>query len=142
MTRDPQYSLRLTIVVILSSWRLCLIPRRRAPVGDEGVIEGDAPPMCAAISAAHDVPDGVVVHKWRQRLPIASQGQGCGAEDVQIGVVMRHGHHDWVQCARAVPIEQKIERRGIKLRREGPERVGPCPKCGGEDRFAINTKKI
>jgi putative DNA primase/helicase len=50
-------------------------------------------------------------------------------------------HRGWVQRARAVPIETEIERRGIKLRREGLERVGPCPKCGGDDRFAINTKK-
>lgn len=46
-------------------------------------------------------------------------------------------HHDWVQRARAIPIEAEIERRSFKLRREGLERVG----AGGEDRFAINTKK-
>jgi hypothetical protein len=47
----------------------------------------------------------------------------------------------WVDRARAVHIEDVIERRGIKLRRQGVELVGPCPKCGGEDRFAINIKK-
>jgi hypothetical protein len=52
-----------------------------------------------------------------------------------------HEHQDWVQRARAVPIEREIERRGIKLKRNGLERVGACPKCGGDDRFAINTKK-
>ena len=50
-------------------------------------------------------------------------------------------HQDWVQRARTVPIEREIERRGVKLRREGLERVGACPKCGGDDRFAINIKK-
>ena len=30
---------------------------------------------------------------------------------------------------------------GLKLQRVGLERVGACPKCGGDDRFAINTKK-
>ena len=50
-------------------------------------------------------------------------------------------HHDWVQRAKAVPIEREIERRGLKLRRIGLERVGACPKCGGDDRFAINIKK-
>src|SRR5262249_25937848 len=50
-------------------------------------------------------------------------------------------HRDWVERARAVPIEQETERRGFKLRREGLERVGACLKCGGDDRFAINTKK-
>jgi Protein of unknown function (DUF3631)/CHC2 zinc finger len=52
-----------------------------------------------------------------------------------------HEHQDWVRRARAVPIEREIERRGIKLKRNGLERVGACPKCGGEDRFAINIKK-
>jgi hypothetical protein len=52
-----------------------------------------------------------------------------------------HEHQDWVQRAKAVPIEREIERRGVKLRRVGPEHIGACPQCGGDDRFAINTKK-
>jgi hypothetical protein len=49
---------------------------------------------------------------------------------------------DWVERARAVSIKHEIDRRGIKLVRQGlAEFVGPCPKCGGDDRFAINTKK-
>jgi DNA primase len=52
-----------------------------------------------------------------------------------------HEHEDWVQRARAVPIDAEIQRRGIKLRRVGAECVGPCPKCGGDDRFGINIKK-
>ena len=52
-----------------------------------------------------------------------------------------HEHEEWVRLARAVPIQTEIERRGIKLRRSGAELIGPCPRCGGEDRFAINTKK-
>lgn len=47
----------------------------------------------------------------------------------------------WVMRARGVPIENEIARRGIKLRREGQELVGPCPHCGGDDRFAINLAK-
>jgi putative DNA primase/helicase len=39
-----------------------------------------------------------------------------------------------------VPIESEIARRGIKLRGR-IERSGPCPICGGKDRFSINTKK-
>ena len=46
-----------------------------------------------------------------------------------------------VANARAVPIEREVERRGIKLRRSGDELIGPCPKCGGDDRFAINIAK-
>jgi hypothetical protein len=46
----------------------------------------------------------------------------------------------WLLDARAVPIERVIEQRGIKLRGR-IERVGPCPRCGGHDRFSINTTK-
>ena len=48
----------------------------------------------------------------------------------------------WVAKARSVRIEDECGRRGIKLNGQNKsERCGPCPKCGGEDRFAINTKK-
>lgn len=46
-----------------------------------------------------------------------------------------------IDRARNVRIEDEIERRGIKLKGNDAERVGPCPKCGGDDRFSINTKK-
>jgi hypothetical protein len=46
----------------------------------------------------------------------------------------------WLLAARAIPIQQVIEQRGIKLRGR-IERVGPCPICGGDDRFAININK-
>jgi phage/plasmid primase-like uncharacterized protein len=42
--------------------------------------------------------------------------------------------------ARAVRIEDEIERRGIELRGR-IDRCGPCPRCGGRDRFAINVSK-
>jgi len=47
----------------------------------------------------------------------------------------------WTARARAVPIADEVRRRGINLKRVGAEYVGPCPKCGGEDRFAVHTKK-
>jgi CHC2-type zinc finger protein len=47
----------------------------------------------------------------------------------------------WKEKARGTPIEREVERRGIKLKRVGVEHVGPCPKCGGDDRFSINTKE-
>jgi hypothetical protein len=47
---------------------------------------------------------------------------------------------EWVARARAAPIENEIKRRGIKLRGK-VERTGPCPKCGGDDRFSVNTAK-
>jgi hypothetical protein len=33
------------------------------------------------------------------------------------------------------------ERHGAKLKRCGKEWIGPCPRCGGTDRFAVNTAK-
>jgi Toprim domain/CHC2 zinc finger len=45
-----------------------------------------------------------------------------------------------IDIAKATPIEDEIARRGIKLIGRG-ERVGPCPVCGGRDRFSINVKK-
>jgi CHC2 zinc finger len=44
--------------------------------------------------------------------------------------------------ARSVRLESEIGRRGIKLSAAGiAERCGPCPVCGGTDRFSINLKK-
>jgi phage/plasmid primase-like uncharacterized protein len=47
----------------------------------------------------------------------------------------------WVDRARGMPVEDEVARRGIKLSGNGTERAGPCPRCGGTDRFSINTKK-
>jgi CHC2 zinc finger len=41
----------------------------------------------------------------------------------------------------AINILAEAERRGAKLRKQGRWHVGPCPKCGGRDRFAVNPKK-
>jgi CHC2 zinc finger len=58
---------------------------------------------------------------------------------------MRRGetaiYQEWVARARKVLIESELERRGVKLRGNGHDRCGPCPKCGGDDRFSINTAK-
>ena len=43
--------------------------------------------------------------------------------------------------ARMVRIEDEIARRGIKLCGRGVDRCGPCPVCGGHDRFSINIRK-
>lgn len=45
-----------------------------------------------------------------------------------------------IDAARAIPIEDELARRGITLKGK-VEREGPCPKCGGTDRFSINTSK-
>ena len=46
-----------------------------------------------------------------------------------------------IERAKATPIENEISRRGYQLKRQGPELVGPCPVCGGSDRFAVHTRK-
>jgi CHC2 zinc finger/Toprim domain len=44
--------------------------------------------------------------------------------------------------ARLVKIEDAVERLQITgLRRQSAELVGPCPRCGGTDRFAVNVHK-
>lgn len=45
--------------------------------------------------------------------------------------------------ARALPIDEIADRLGITvgLRRMSGELVGPCPKCGGHDRFGISIRK-
>src|SRR5262245_38647481 len=48
---------------------------------------------------------------------------------------------DTIAKARAISFESEITRRGIKLRKQGAELVGPCARCGGVDRFSINTRK-
>jgi phage/plasmid primase-like uncharacterized protein len=47
---------------------------------------------------------------------------------------------DAIAAARAVRIEDEIARRAFRLRGR-VERFGPCPVCGGRDRFSVNTKK-
>jgi putative DNA primase/helicase len=46
----------------------------------------------------------------------------------------------WADKARAIRIEDLIAQRGINLRGT-VDRCGPCPRCGGEDRFSVNISK-
>ena len=47
-----------------------------------------------------------------------------------------------IERAREVDILNLAERLGAKLKRAGArEYVGPCPVCGGKDRFSVNIKK-
>jgi hypothetical protein len=48
---------------------------------------------------------------------------------------------DDISRARAISIENEIARRGIALKRQGRELVGPCPRCAGHDRFGICISK-
>jgi phage/plasmid primase-like uncharacterized protein len=45
-----------------------------------------------------------------------------------------------IERAHAMRIEDEIARRGIKLVGR-VDRCGPCPVCGGHDRFGVNIKK-
>jgi putative DNA primase/helicase len=49
--------------------------------------------------------------------------------------------HGMAAEARSVRLESEIARRGIKLSAGIAERCGPCPVCGGTDRFSVNLKK-
>lgn len=46
-----------------------------------------------------------------------------------------------VEEARAAPLRGYLDRLSLALKRAGGELVGPCPACGGNDRFSINTDK-
>jgi phage/plasmid primase-like uncharacterized protein len=48
---------------------------------------------------------------------------------------------DLVARARFVSIESEIARRAIKLQGKSCHLAGPCPVCGGTDRFGVNTRK-
>ncbi len=44
--------------------------------------------------------------------------------------------------AKARPIEEVVHLLGLSgLKRAGHELVGPCPRCGGRDRFGVNLRK-
>jgi phage/plasmid primase-like uncharacterized protein len=46
-----------------------------------------------------------------------------------------------IETARRASIGSELDRRGYQLRRFGASLVGPCPCCGGTDRFAVDTRK-
>ena len=46
-----------------------------------------------------------------------------------------------IERAHAARIEDEIARRGIALKSVGAELIGPCPVCGGRDRFGISIRK-
>src|SRR5262249_16810052 len=48
---------------------------------------------------------------------------------------------DTIERARAVNLISLAQHYGAKLSRRGAEYVGPCPRCGGDDRFAIHPAK-
>jgi hypothetical protein len=53
----------------------------------------------------------------------------------------RSKRESFIERAGAARLEHELERRGIRLRRVGSELCGPCPVCGGRDRFAVHLKR-
>jgi hypothetical protein len=47
----------------------------------------------------------------------------------------------WIGEARSADPLVVAQTLGVTLKRAGVEWIGPCPACGGTDRFAINTRK-
>jgi putative DNA primase/helicase len=54
---------------------------------------------------------------------------------------MNRATAEWIDRARAVDIGDMIVQRSIKLRGRGQQFWGPCPRCGGRDRFGIHIGK-
>jgi phage/plasmid primase-like uncharacterized protein len=54
---------------------------------------------------------------------------------------MNRATAEWIDRARDVDIGDVILKRGIKLRGRGQQYWGPCPHCGGKDRFGIHVGK-
>lgn len=48
---------------------------------------------------------------------------------------------NWFGLARMRDIHEVAVEAGAHLKREGHEWIGPCPICGGKDRFAVNQQK-
>ena len=50
---------------------------------------------------------------------------------------------DWIDRARAEKIETVLRERGIlkTLKGRGGNFAGPCPNCGGKDRFGVNLSR-
>jgi hypothetical protein len=46
-----------------------------------------------------------------------------------------------IEHAKAIRLEDELGRREIQLKHVGAELCGPCPVCGGRDRFAIHLKR-
>lgn len=55
---------------------------------------------------------------------------------------MAQGNDPRIAEAHRHDMDQLIQRLDIRgLKRGGVERTGPCPRCGGTDRFSVNTRK-
>jgi hypothetical protein len=44
--------------------------------------------------------------------------------------------------AKQTPAREVIAKVGLNLRKRGPWYVGPCPQCGGDDRFSVTDRRV
>jgi ribosomal protein L37AE/L43A len=64
-----------------------------------------------------------------------------GGISAYAGDQRRKEWREWIERARRADILGVARNLGAWLRRSGGEHVGPCPVCGGKDRFSVNVKK-
>lgn len=50
-------------------------------------------------------------------------------------------YETWRDKAERADLVAFLQARGHKLKRVGSEWIGPCPRCGGRDRFSINPRE-
>lgn len=48
---------------------------------------------------------------------------------------------EFIDEARSISLDRALEIVGAVVKGSGTEKVGPCPVCGGRDRFSVNFKK-
>ena len=89
-------------------------------------------PECDPADADTSVADHVNRFGAMPGDPSASKANDAGRASPQLEA--------WVESARSRRIEDVTSHRGIRLNGKN-ERCGPCPVCGGVDRFSINIIK-
>src|SRR6202040_4033075 len=47
----------------------------------------------------------------------------------------------WIDKAKETDIDRIVKARNVKLAGWPPELAGPCPQCGGTDRFSVHLGK-
>jgi hypothetical protein len=80
----------------------------------------------------------------------AAGGTACGAKRASPSdakVVAKSGAdgnpllEDWIDRARLVNLDDVVHQYGIRLSGLRSWRAGPCPRCGGRDRFVVRLNK-
>src|SRR5262249_34778872 len=67
--------------------------------------------------------------------------EGYLGEGIPAPGLSRNEWRALVDQARMSDILALAQAHGARLRRSGTEFIGPCPRCGGQDRFGVNRRK-